>query len=79
MARLTASRAGDIFWGRPQNCRSEYGFVAGQDFTGISLKTGGRPRKDHILTLDSPLFVAANENGTSPPPGMYAVTCGMLQ
>lgn len=30
----------------------KYGFTSGQDFTGISLKTGGRPRKDHVLTLD---------------------------
>ena len=32
-----------------------YGFIAGQDFTPISAKTsaaGGRPRQDHILTLD---------------------------
>lgn len=32
-----------------------YGFTAGQDFTPISGKTsaaGGRPRQDHILTLD---------------------------
>lgn len=31
-----------------------YGFIAGQDFVPFSGKTptGGRPRKDHILTLD---------------------------
>lgn len=32
-----------------------YGFTAGQDFTPISAQTssaGGRPRQDHILTLD---------------------------
>lgn len=31
----------------------EYGFVAGQDFsTKMSESTGGRPREDHIISLD---------------------------
>lgn len=31
----------------------EYGFIAGQDFsTKMSESTGGRPRTDHIITLD---------------------------
>jgi len=29
-----------------------YGFTEGQDFTPISVKTSGRPRQDHALTLD---------------------------
>lgn len=31
----------------------EYGFSAGQDFsTNLSKSTGGRPKQDHIITLD---------------------------
>lgn len=31
----------------------EYGFTAGQDFsTNLSKSTGGRPKQDHIITLD---------------------------
>lgn len=31
----------------------EYGFTAGQDFsTNLSKSTGGRPKQDHIVTLD---------------------------
>lgn len=31
----------------------EYGFTAGQDFVGKTLQsTGGRPRQDHVITLD---------------------------
>jgi anti-repressor protein len=31
---------------------AQYGFEEGEDFYCLSSKTGGRPRKDYLLTLD---------------------------
>lgn len=31
---------------------TQYGFAEGEDYFGLSRKTGGRPRTDYLLTVD---------------------------
>lgn len=47
----------------------EYGFVAGQDFSTNLAKTSGRPRQDHIISLDMAKEIAMiqrTEKGKQP-------------